>query len=73
MSEDATDLVEAIEDFRRARFRAKVEQVLARLTGESADLLEYEEVRKKLKARGQVSRGLQDIPIENIVGSVGRY
>ena len=73
MSADETGLVGAIEDFRRARFRAKVEQVLARLTGESADLLEYDEVRKKLRASGQVSRGLQDIPIENIVGSVGRY
>jgi nucleotide-binding universal stress UspA family protein len=73
MSVDETGLVGAIEDFRRARFRAKVERVLARLTGESADLLEYEEVRKKLGARGQLSRGLQNIPIENIVGSVGRY
>jgi nucleotide-binding universal stress UspA family protein len=70
---EGTGLGAAIEDFRRARFRAKVERVLARLTGESADLLEYEEVRTKLKARGQVSRGLQNIPIENIVGSVGRY
>jgi nucleotide-binding universal stress UspA family protein len=70
---EGTGLVGAIDDFRRARFRAKVERVLARLTGESADLLAYEEVRKKLRARGQVSRGLQNIPIANIVGSVGRY
>jgi nucleotide-binding universal stress UspA family protein len=55
------------------RFRAKVEQVLARLKGESADLLEYDQVRRKLRARGQVRRGLQDVPIDAIVGSVGRY
>ena len=73
MSTEGTGLVGAIDDFRRARFRAKVERVLARLTGESADLLQYEEVRRKLKARGQVSRGLHNIPIEDIVGSVGRY
>jgi nucleotide-binding universal stress UspA family protein len=70
---ERTGLVGAIDDFRRARFRAKVEQVLARLTGESADLLEYEEVRRRLGGRGQLSRGLQNIPIANIVGSVGRY
>jgi nucleotide-binding universal stress UspA family protein len=65
--------VSAIEDFRRARFRAKLEQIIARITGQSADLLDYESVRRKLGARGTVSRGLQNIPIEAIVGSVGRY
>jgi nucleotide-binding universal stress UspA family protein len=63
----------AIDDFRRARFRAKLEQILARLTGQSSDLLEYEEVQKKLRATTKIPRGLQDIPIEAIVGSVGRY
>ena len=38
---------QAVADFRRARTRAKVEQIVARLRGESADLFEYEEVRKK--------------------------
>ena len=49
-------IVDAITDFRRARFRAKVEQVLARLSGRSAQLLEYEEVRRRLRAISQVSR-----------------
>jgi nucleotide-binding universal stress UspA family protein len=73
MAADGHSLVEAIDDFKRMRFRAKVEQVLARLKGESADLLEYDQVRKQLRARGQVRRGLQDVPIDAIVGSVGRY
>jgi nucleotide-binding universal stress UspA family protein len=63
----------AIADFKRARFRAKLERILARLTGKSADLLAYEDVRRKLKATTQISRGLQDIPIDAIVGSVDRY
>jgi nucleotide-binding universal stress UspA family protein len=69
---DAGLLVEAIGDFRRARFQARIEQVLARLRGQPTELLEYEEVRRTLRATNQVSRGLQDIPIEAIVGSVGR-
>src|SRR5688572_5918616 len=59
-------------DFYRARRRANREQFMARLTGKSAELLHYEEVGQKLKARGGVWRGLQDIPLEAIVGSVGR-
>jgi nucleotide-binding universal stress UspA family protein len=66
-------LVSAIHDFRRARSRAQLEQVMARLTGASTELLNYEEVRQKLKGTRTTSRGLQYIPIGAIVGSVGRY
>jgi hypothetical protein len=65
-------LLGAIVDFRRARFRAKLEQVLARLSGRSAELLEYEQVRRRLQATSQVKRGLQNIPLDAVVGSVGR-
>ncbi len=60
-------------DFQRARLRAKLEQIQAWWTGDSAELLNYEQVRKSLQALAQVSRGVQDIPIKSIVGSVGRY
>jgi len=66
-------LASAIYDFHRARMQAQLEQVVARLTGASTDLLNYEEVRQKLKGIRVTSRGLQDIPIDAIVGSVGRY
>ncbi len=60
-------------DFRRARRRATLEQIMARLTGRSADLLSYEEVRRKLRARESARWGLKEIPLDAIVGSVGRY
>ncbi len=63
----------ALQDFRRARSRATLQQILARLTGRSADLLSYEEVRQKLKATGVGQRKLEEIPLDSIVGSVGRY
>jgi nucleotide-binding universal stress UspA family protein len=66
------DLTSAIEDFRRARSQATLEQIVARLTGESDELLCYEDVRQKLKATGAQTRGLQEIPLDAIVGSVGR-
>lgn len=68
-----TTLASAVEDFHRARLRAKLESVVARLTGRSTELLSYEEVRKRLKARERSSEQLEDIPLNAIVGSVGRY
>lgn len=37
------------------------------------ELLPFEEVRKRLKLRPGLFRGLQRIPLDRIIGSVGRY
>lgn len=63
----------AIQDFRRARRQADLEVILARLTGRSTNLLSYEDVRKKLKGKKSGKRVLREIPLDDIVGSVGRY
>lgn len=63
----------AVHDFRYARRRANIEVILSRLIGKSADLLSYDDVRHKLRARGGAARGLQDVALNAIVGSVGRY
>jgi len=63
----------ALGDFYRARRKAMLEQLLARFTGQSVDLLSFEEVRRSLRANRQVDLGLQDVPLDAIVGSVGRY
>jgi hypothetical protein len=67
------DFSAAVQDFHRARNQAALKQVLARLTGKSTELLSYEDVRQKVRASGVVSRSLQEIPVEAIIGSVGRY
>src|SRR3990170_6985301 len=67
------DYATAVRDFQRARQQAALEAIMARLTGRSVDLLPYDEVRQKLRAREAGLRELKDIPIEAIVGSVGRY
>ena len=63
----------AIHDFHSARQKAGIQEVLARFTGKSTQLLSYEEVAEKLKLRIRSERGLQHIPLDAIVGSVGRY
>ncbi len=60
-------------DFRKARRRADRERLMARVTGKSADLLSYEQVRQMLKAKTGQRVGLKDIPLDAIAGSVGRY
>lgn len=63
----------ALQDFRQAREQAALQEVISRLTGKSSALLSYEEVARKLKLAGRVERGVQEIPLDAIVGSVGRY
>jgi len=63
----------ALEDFHEARQRADLQEVLARLTGKSNELLSYEEVAQKLRLAARTERGLQSIPVKAIVGSVSRY
>ncbi len=63
----------ALEDFHQARRQAAMQQLLARFTGEQTELLSYDDVKQKLKVTNIRERGLQDIPVDNIIGSVGRY
>lgn len=71
--EDLHAYSSALSDFRRARRRAAIRDLLARFGGRSQELLSFEEARKAIGQAAQLPRGLQDIPVEAIVGSVGRY
>ena len=61
------------QDFFNARRQADYEMFLARLTGRSTSLLSYEDVRARLRAIESSGQVLREIPLEAIVGSVGRY
>jgi nucleotide-binding universal stress UspA family protein len=62
----------AFQDFKRARQQAAVRQLMARITGRSTDLLAYKEV-EKLHVLGTKEEGVREVPLDQIVGSVGRY
>jgi hypothetical protein len=67
-------LSQSTERFRKAHLQALLQDWWARLRGRSADLLSYEEVRAALQAReGITLPGTQEVPLDKIVGSVGRY
>jgi nucleotide-binding universal stress UspA family protein len=73
MDQELYSISSAIDDFHRARSLAALKEILARITGDSTQLLSFDEIRQKLKVKGSSDRGLRDIPLDAIVGSVGRY
>lgn len=63
----------AREDFDVALRKGFVRSVVAWFTQTDNDLLPFDEVRKHLPLRGQHYVGLQQIEVDKIIGSVGRY
>jgi hypothetical protein len=59
-------------DFDRARMSAFVEDVMNILQGRSADLLPFDQVRERLHLKQIIDRGIQQVELERIVGTVGR-
>jgi nucleotide-binding universal stress UspA family protein len=70
-----SDFYKALEDYKKARRSAAVQELLARLSGspEEAALLSYDDVRQQLRAVQKSAERLAEIPLDAIVGSVGRY
>ncbi len=62
----------ALEDFRKAKRRARWYRLWAMLTGRDVRLLPLEEVRQSMGLVGQRYRGLQAVPLDKIVGSLNR-
>jgi hypothetical protein len=63
----------AEEDFERAYRRGFWRKLGSWLTGQSNELLPFDAVRERIPIRGQHYLGLQQVRIEQIVGSLGRY
>jgi hypothetical protein len=53
--------------------RAFWDEVLALVRGKPAELLSFEDIRARLRLREENYRGLQEVPLDQIAGSVGRY
>ncbi len=62
----------ARDDFKAARRRANMEQLMAGVRRERTELLAFDDVREQLKGEVGSTAHLQDIPLDAIVGSVGR-
>ena len=62
----------ALNDFYSACLQAAIEEVGARITGTSSDLLQYDEVRRRFNGIEMPTWELREIPLDAIVGSVSR-
>ena len=49
------------------------QEVLNHLTGRHSELMNFDEIRSRLHLHEEHYRGVEDVPLDNIVGSVGRY
>jgi hypothetical protein len=68
-----TPFIEAQQEWNRARRAAFWARLQARWAGKEAALLNFNEVSRCLKLHNTVYRGAQSIPLDMIVGSMGRY
>ncbi len=73
MNEVMNSRHEALRRFGKARWRATVNEMTARLTGRDTRLLPFEAIRSELRWQNPLYQGLEEIPVEAIMGSVGRY
>lgn len=71
--DESARYLDALHDFRRARQRGSLESIVAQLTGRSDRLLSFSEVSEQLRTGAAADIGLHQIPLDAIVGSVGRY
>jgi nucleotide-binding universal stress UspA family protein len=67
------NIIQAVQDFRSARQKATLREIIARFKGDTSELLSFEEVRHKLNAQIGPKKELKEIPINAIIGSVNRY
>lgn len=65
--------LEGVNKFHAMRTRAFLHEILSLLRGQSAELMSFEDVRARLRLREESYKGLQDIPLDSIAGSVGRH
>jgi hypothetical protein len=60
-------------DYQRARFLALVHRIQSVVSGRPRRLLAFDDVRERLRLGGPLYRGVQSVPLAQIIGSVDRY
>jgi nucleotide-binding universal stress UspA family protein len=73
MSEHLPTGTDAHNKFDHAKRQAVIANIVALLRGKPDDLLPFDDVQRKLGLHITRERGLQQVPLDLIVGSVGKY
>lgn len=70
---DLIDEMESAQAWSKARRGVVVQRVLCAIEDCSLDLIPFDEARERLHLNRKICRGLQEIELDEIRGSVGRY
>lgn len=75
MSDDSFRLnyAQGMSVFETARRHAFWKEIMGLFRGQSAELLSFDDIKTRLRLREESYKGLQNVPLDKIVGSVGRY
>jgi hypothetical protein len=73
MFDQSSARMQAQSDFNKARTKEFFSRVLHILTPQKNQLLNFNEIRSLLRPQGEIYRGMQEVELENIIGSEGRY
>lgn len=60
-------------DFEKARLKQFLNSIFSFITNKPNSLYSFDEINKILKNKSQSYKGVQPVPIKNIIGSEGRY
>lgn len=76
MVEDITfrsSYIEGVNKFQGVRAKAFWQEILSLVTRQNSELMSFDEIRSRFNLHEEHYRGIQDVPLDQIVGSVGRY
>lgn len=73
LDQESRAYIKSESEFNHVRIQGFLERMMGAITGRNMHLLSFNEVAEKLRLKQTIFLGLQDIPLENIVGSTGRY
>ena len=63
----------ASQDFERAYHKGFIRSIFNALNNKRSGLLSFDEIRQQISIENQTDRGMQEIPIDRIIGSLSRY
>lgn len=73
MSGESSTRAASIARFDKARWQARLSQVSARLRGRDLRNIPFDAIRSTLRQQSPLYQGIQEVPVDRVVGSVGRY
>jgi hypothetical protein len=76
MAEDTifrSNYIEGVSKFQGMRTRVFWEEILGLITRQQSELMSFDEVRSRFNLHEEHYQGIHEVPLEKIVGSVGRY